>query len=137
MHKMPEKKKLECFLAQIALDHKREFVNYGFNQCHDLWLAYHEQEKKRWEELPKEIVICAAIKFKCGKIIRGHRHGDCVTGSTYRDEEKPDTKGAIQGFITSMNRFVTREEGRKLQDAAGIKSVQNYIADTLFSEDLY
>ena len=83
----------------------------------------------------KEIVICAAIKYKDGLIIRGHRHGDCAF-----DCDRPlkkDFKGHIQGFITSKNRFVTREEGRKLQDAAGIKSVDGYRGDTLFSEDLY
>ncbi len=83
----------------------------------------------------KEIVICAAIKYKDGSIIRGHRHGDCAYDCHL--PLKKDFKGHVQGFITSTNRFVTREEGRKLQDAAGIKSVDRYRADTLFSEDLY
>ena len=44
-----------------------------------------------------------------------------------------------QGFITSKNRYVSREEGRKLQDEAGIKSIDKdgYRYNTLFSEDLY
>jgi hypothetical protein len=43
-----------------------------------------------------------------------------------------------QGFITSKNRFVTREEGLKLQIEAGIESKGGgYRADRLFSEDLY
>ncbi len=45
-----------------------------------------------------------------------------------------------QGFITSRNRFVTREEGRVLQDAARIPSMdlpEGYKGSTLFSEDLY
>lgn len=44
-----------------------------------------------------------------------------------------------QGFMTSKNRFVTRKQGRKLQDDAGIKSVDRtgYQTDTLYSEDLY
>jgi hypothetical protein len=88
----------------------------------------------------KEIVICAAVKMPDGFVVRGHRHADC-----YRNlSERPRYKDAIfgdteEGFITSKNRFVTREEGRKLQDAAGIPSADKYgyRGDTLFSEDLY
>jgi hypothetical protein len=44
----------------------------------------------------------------------------------------------IQGFVTSRNRFVTREEGMKLQITAGIPSVGGgYRGNRLFSEDLY
>ncbi len=88
----------------------------------------------------KEICICAAVKMPDGFIVRGHRHADCYHNLSGR----PKYKKAIfhnteEGFITSKNRFVSREEGRKLQDAAGIKSAdpEGYRGDTLFSEDLY
>ncbi|MGE3278053.1 MAG: hypothetical protein AB7O67_23320 [Vicinamibacterales bacterium] len=44
-----------------------------------------------------------------------------------------------QGFVTSRGRYVTRSEGRQLQEAAGIGSVSpsGYRGDLLFSEDLY
>jgi len=44
-----------------------------------------------------------------------------------------------QGFVTSKNRYVSREEGRSLQEAAGIKSAgkDGYRGNTLYSEDLY
>lgn len=90
-----------------------------------------------YEDFRKEIVICAAIKYDNGVIVRGHRHADCYhTGLRMRIGK--DINGE-QGFITSTNRFVSREEGRKLQDAAGIKSVdpEGYRGTTLFSEDLY
>ena len=86
----------------------------------------------------KEIVICAAVKASDGTIYRGHRHGHCF--QAIRDAKKEcGSYGDSQGFMTSKNRFVTREEGRKLQDKAGIKSVaeKGYVAETLFSEDLY
>lgn len=85
----------------------------------------------------KEICICAAIVFKGNKIVRGHRHGDCFY-TAQRMRIKPGT-AIEQGFITSKNRFVGRQLGRKIQDAAGIKSAnpEGYVADTLFSEDLY
>lgn len=44
-----------------------------------------------------------------------------------------------QGFITSRNRYVLREEARSLQEAAGLPSVDpgGYRYNILFSEDLY
>lgn len=86
----------------------------------------------------KEIVICAAVKTSEGKIFRGHRHGDCIRSIVDRGL-KPGEKAEDQGFITSANRYVDRETGRKLQDAAGIKSAdpEGYRGTTLFSEDLY
>jgi hypothetical protein len=95
---------------------------------------------KGTESVMKEIVICAAIKMPDGYIARGHRHGDCIRhiNEHYSYLKKDITwSKCTQGFMTGYNRFVTREEGRKLQDAAGIKSVEEYRGDTLFSEDLY
>lgn len=96
--------------------------------------------------MEKEIVICSAIKWK-NKIWRGHRHGDCMgvardeLSFKYNRKQILNLKGLFenQGFMTSKNRFVTREEGRILQDKAGIKSVDKdgYRGNTLFSEDLY
>lgn len=86
----------------------------------------------------KEIVICAAVKTTDGKVYRGHRHHDCIQAIRRRDL-KPSTSPSAQGFITSKNRYVTREVGRKLQDAAGIPSAspEGYMGTTLYSEDLY
>jgi hypothetical protein len=89
--------------------------------------------------MTKEIVICAAVRTTTGKIYRGHRHGDCFRAIIDR-HYLPGQTGDDQGFITSRRRYVTREEGRKLQDAAGIKSVSregDYCGNTLYSEDLY
>ena len=93
----------------------------------------------------KEICICAAIKWR-NKVWRGHRHGNCM--QAMRDElsfiynRKQMMKLHLfknQGFVTSKNRYVSREEGRKLQEKAGIKSADKdgYRYKTLFSEDLY
>ena len=86
----------------------------------------------------KEIIICSAVKTTNGKIIRGHRHSDCIS-AMYDRKLRPDISYNAQGFITSKNRFVDRVEGRELQDEAGIKSAdeEGYKGDTLFSEDLY
>lgn len=87
----------------------------------------------------REIVICSAVRSQEGSIImRGFRHSDCIRSLRERGIS-PGLKPEDQGFITSTNRYVTREEGRKLQDAAGIPSAdpEGYRGDTLFSEDLY
>lgn len=86
----------------------------------------------------KEIVICAAVKSECGKIIRGHRHSDCLS-TGLRMGLQMNSKYDLQGFITSKNRFVSREDGRKIQDKAGIPSAaeDGYRSGVLFSEDLY
>ena len=95
-----------------------------------------------------EIVICSAIRLPNGKIFRGHRHVDCArTAKEYviwnggfepgEHHWHPSLSGN-QGFITSRNRYVGREEGLQLQIAAGIQSIRGgYHSTMLFSEDLY
>lgn len=91
--------------------------------------------------MSKEIIICAAVKTPSNLIIRGHRHCDCYHNLSRRPEYKdPGNLGRCdEGFITSKNRYVGREEALKLQLAAGIKSADKdgYRHDYLFSEDLY
>jgi hypothetical protein len=88
----------------------------------------------------KEIVICSAVKTKEGKIIRGHRHHNCIYAiHDMKLTPAENQHGDGQGFITSHNRYVDRKEGLKLQLAAGIKSADpgGYRGNELYSEDLY
>lgn len=87
----------------------------------------------------KEICICAAIKLYTGSIYLGHRHHHAIMAAIDAGWTPTDLTFADEGFITSKNRFVSREKGRKLQNAAGIKSAdrEGYRGTTLFSEDLY
>jgi hypothetical protein len=87
----------------------------------------------------KEIVICAAVKTTDGKVIRGHRHADAIHAAMNEGYALKDLSFADQGFVTSKNRYVSREEGRKLQEFAEIPSAdpEGYRGNTLFSEDLY
>ncbi len=77
-----------------------------------------------------------------GRTFYGHRHHHCIaalrdTGETSHDFE--------QGFITNHMRFVDRQEGFRIQTAAGIKSRLEgtvnasaaYRNGKLYSEDLY
>ena len=63
-----------------------------------------------------EFILCAAIDYG-GNIICGHRHSDCykvlkaLIGNIDTDK-LPDRDG--QGFLTSLNRYVGREEAWKI-----------------------
>lgn len=93
---------------------------------------------KLLSQVKAEVVICAAIKLKDGRVLRCHRHGDGMLNAHHNGWELAEGIEQ-QGFITSKGRYVSREEGRKLQDAAGVKSVdpEGYRGTTIFSEDLY
>lgn len=97
-----------------------------------------EQTVNKLSALTKETVICSAIKLEDGRVLRCHRHGDGILNAHHNGWKL--AKGTEQqGFITSRNRYVSREDGRKLQDEAGIKSADKdgYRGKILFSEDLY
>lgn len=94
-------------------------------------------------EIPikKEIPYLSTNPKNCptGLVFSGHRHGHCiytkyaVTG--LRDAESGKNE---QGFLTSYNRFVTREEALVIalrEDQ--VLDLREIRGDRLFSEDLY
>jgi hypothetical protein len=85
-----------------------------------------------------EVCICAAVLTEEGLVIRGHRHHDAMQAaqSAFCTPQRGED---AQGFITSRGRYVTRREGRQLQEAADVGSVSpgGYRGDLLYSEDLY
>ena len=81
---------------------------------------------------PHEIIICAAVRASNGKVVRGHRHADAIRALQAMhgyEGEQPD--GDDQGFVTSTNRFVSREEAYRIHfpNFAGLGE--------LHSDDLY
>ena len=89
----------------------------------------------------KEIILCAAINYK-GIIICGHRHGDCYT--VLRDllskyitpDDLPERED--QGFLTSFNRYVDREEAFLIAQANDqIQFGKDCTDKILISENLY
>ena len=98
-----------------------------------------------------EYILCAAIWFNDGKrhehqpknvpkgfVICGRRHHNCfITAFILNDEENltSKTKGKIiQGFLTNLDRFITRKTAGEIAFKAGqIKKETN----CLMSEDLY
>ncbi len=62
-----------------------------------------------------EKVICAAVRASTGKIVHGHRHYDAIRalqGIPGHESEQPSESN--QGFVTSTNRFVNRDEAFRL-----------------------
>jgi len=89
--------------------------------------------------LDKEVCVCAAIRLDDGRIIRGHRHDDCIhTAAKWRaaGQDVGTLHMGQQGFLTSRGRFVDRREAYALQVAAGL-TPDRPGAHILTSEDLY
>ena len=101
-----------------------------------------------------EKIICAAIWFDdedpyhnphgrpknldTGFVICGMRHCNCLSIYQILSNESAPKSGIpqIQGFLTTKNRFVDREEGCKIAIKSG--QVNNKKdGEELFSEDLY
>lgn len=101
-------------------------------------------------ELGKEIVICAAIWVQDGKkrphqptnipsgaVFCGLRH--CSIISQFAAYGIAHKNRSVQGFLTSKNRFLTREEASELVKNNNQEMVvdRNAIREQLYSEDLY
>lgn len=96
----------------------------------------------------KERVLCAAIWYKDfdapvhtvtnlnkGVVMCGFRHGLIIGQCTQLLGKRQFEMGKyVQGFLTTKNRFLDREEAHKLfKDNGGIPEFK----DELYSEDLY
>jgi hypothetical protein len=105
--------------------------------------------------MKEEYILCAAIWYKdipikkeiphnvlpvnCDKglVFCGYRHTHCMytmVSVTGLRSVEPEVGEHIQGFLTSKNRFVDREEGAAIHTANGHKID---FENRLFSEDLY
>jgi len=92
-----------------------------------------------------EYLICAAAYWNDGKkrehqpqnvdigiVVCGRRHHNCIT--TLSEFKKSKGIRVIQGFLTSTDRFVDRNEAAKIAYESGQVSK---LKKKLFSEDLY
>lgn len=104
--------------------------SHPVNSC--LWVRAFEVVARSTN---REVCLCAAIRFDDGLIIRGHRHADCMR-TAYNQTPRP-IGHPEQGFLTTLGRFVDRQDGLHLQQAAGIDSVRGGYQQELYSEDLY
>jgi hypothetical protein len=132
-----------------ALVHRKLFPTYNqlLEECCAKEARLIEQERELAALV--EVCICAAIRLPDGRIIYGHRHHDALRTAQILIDHRHSIDlepaawscdmGNDQGFVTTRGRYVDREEGLRLQLAAGISSAchTGYRARDLFSEDLY
>lgn len=104
-------------------------------------------------ENKEEYILCAANHYNDGEkqihgprniesgfVICGRRHHNCISifaqmvGFPYNKRGLRLMNTEIQGFLTSTNRFVTREHGAEIAYVAG---QTDELKKRLFSEDLY
>ena len=105
----------------------------------------------------KEYILCAAIWFKCndvlnnkpinidkGIVLCGFRHGDIFsqTGLLVKQRIELGVTEEVQGFLTSKNRFVTREEAALIaisQDQFANDDERQEVIKShyLYSENIY
>jgi len=109
----------------------------------------------------REFILCAAIWYKdipikkeipqvlpknCDKglVVLGHRHGQCMwtmsslTGLRSCEIGEDCAGDHEQGFLTSTNRFVGREEALEIAIRENqVKDLKEIRGNRLFSEDLY
>ena len=76
-------------------------------------------------------IICAAIKFKDGRVFNGKRHNLCFLNAKAAGIEPPYE--CEQGFLTYSYEFVDRVEAAKIAIAAGQVSSE---VKVLFSEHI-
>jgi len=99
--------------------------------CAAIWYRFIPVKK----EIPSSVVL--PVNCDQGLVFCGYRHNHCmytmvaVTGIRSVESE---VGTYIQGFLTSKNRFVDREEAAKIHMANG-HEVE--FENRLFSEDLY
>jgi hypothetical protein len=110
----------------------------------------------------EEYILCAAVWYKDlplkkpeileprgfrpynvdrGIVVSGWRHGNCIyqmVAITGLRSIPAEAGEEVQGFLTNKNRFVDREEGWDIAEAAGqINDRSRGSSRTLYSEDLY
>lgn len=110
----------------------------------------------------KEYILCAAVWYKDlpmkkpeileprgfrpynvdrGVVVSGWRHGNCIyqmVAITGLRSIPAEAGEEIQGFLTNLNRFVDRQEGYDIAEAANqLNDRSRGGSRTLYSEDLY
>lgn len=113
-------------------------------------------------KIDQEYILCAAIWYKDlplknaeildrrgfrpvntdrGVVISGWRHGNCiyqVVAITGLRSVPAEVGESVQGFLTNKNRFVDREEGYEIAEAAEqLNRRSRGGSRILYSEDLY
>jgi hypothetical protein len=103
------------------------------------------------EKVSLERVLCAAIWYPeektavhaprnitGGVVLCGFRHGDIISQFSVLTDRRTHITPHTQGFLTSENRFVNREEAAIIAMKAGqLENTGACRGGKLYSEDLY
>lgn len=97
-----------------------------------------------------EYIVCAANWYKelptpvhgvkninKGIVFSGYGHAQCLHQMVAMTGKRQHEVKEVQGFLTSKNRFVDREEGAEIALKSGQIKELKYHNTRLFSEDLY
>ena len=98
-------------------------------------------------DIPLKKIIDGVLPKNCdrGLVVTGHRHGQCIwivgslTGLRSVENGEDNVGEFEEGFLTSKNRFVGRNEAAKIARDAGQISwtMVDWDKVELYSEDLY
>jgi hypothetical protein len=154
---------MEGYLKQFAL---QWWKTLNVDQLQDV-LQADLIEKKPWELTEEEIVsiwekrhntsfgsrtyiMCSAIYYdddvkyphqprniESGIVVCGRRHHNCITTMARVFKDGVYKRGMIQGFLTSDDKFVTREEAYDIAKEANQLKVPDMARRGLMSEDLW
>lgn len=83
-----------------------------------------------------ERIIAAAVRYQGAtfSLLPPARHGECLW---LLRAARPDSHDEEQGFVTDRNRFVGRQEARKIAEAAGQLIERAGNLPELYSEDVW
>jgi hypothetical protein len=114
------------FLANLILENKKHTVKRSneYILCAAIWY----KNDKQYPHQPKNI--------KSGYVWCGRRHHNIINLRSTLTGEPTRFETSTQGFITNLDRFVTRVEGNLIAIAAN-QVTGNIKGDELISEDLY
>lgn len=100
--------------------------------CAAIWYKELDKLSDKWDTLLRPVNIDKGI------VLCGFRHPHCMyqmISITGKRSVEPQCGEYVQGFLTSKNRFVNREEGAIIHQSNGREL--KYSTKDLFSEDLY
>jgi hypothetical protein len=87
----------------------------------------------------KDIPVLSTNPINCltGLVFSGHRHGQCIyTKCSLTGLSDCESGANEQGFLTSKNRFVSREEALEIALSQNQVDI-SFVGSKLYSEDLY
>lgn len=107
-------------------------------------------EEEEFIPVPEPYILCAAVYFpdnlkhtdqpvniESGFVVAGRRHGNCYYTLELMKIDIDQCKKSNEGFLTSDNRFLNRQEAVLLAKERNQLILIKYTPEILTSENLY